>query len=107
MLGIFLLYFIGKAFYNLAHEHQKNKWGFAIAGVVSYYAGTIFGEIVIAVVYELVLEKSIDSFPQVALAFMALPVGLASCWGFYSLLKRNWSKSSTVANNDALDGEIQ
>jgi hypothetical protein len=107
MFGIFLLYFIGKAFYTLAQEHQKNKWGFAIAGVVSYYAGIIIGEILIALVYELVLNGSVDSISDIALSLMALPIGIASCWGLYTLLKRNWSKSTITTNNDALDGEIK
>ncbi len=43
MLGLFLLYFIGKIFYQLAEAHNKNKWVFAILGVIAYYAGTFLG----------------------------------------------------------------
>lgn len=107
MFGIFLLYFIGKAFYTLAQEHQKNKWGFEIAGVLSYYAGIFIGGIAIALVYELILAESIDSIPEVALSLMALPIGIASCWGLYTLLKRNWSKCTITSTNNALDGEIK
>ena len=34
MLGLVLLYWIGKYFYKLAEEYDKSKWGFAILGLV-------------------------------------------------------------------------
>ena len=34
MLGLLLIYFIGKYFYDLAAEFEKNKWLYAILGVV-------------------------------------------------------------------------
>jgi hypothetical protein len=35
MLGLILIYFVGKAFYDLAGLHGKSQWGFAILGIVS------------------------------------------------------------------------
>ena len=41
MLGLLLLYWIGKYFYKLAEAYDKSKWGFTILGIVVYYAGIV------------------------------------------------------------------
>lgn len=99
MLGLFLIYFIGKKFYELAGEHGRSEWGFAILGVISYYVGTFIGGIVIVIALELWGSSSIDSIDDIALGFMALPFGILSCVGLYHLLKRIWSKSPTFDPN--------
>ncbi|TDN87659.1 hypothetical protein DET49_111107 [Salegentibacter sp. 24] len=38
MLGLLLLYWIGKYHYRLAGEYDKSQWGFTILGIVAYYA---------------------------------------------------------------------
>jgi len=106
MIGLFLIYFIGRSFYNLAGEHKKSKWGFAILGIVSYYLGTFLGGVLIAVVIELVLSGSIDEYSDTALAFMAFPLGLATCWLFHFLLKRHWTKRPAFNNDEALDSDL-
>ncbi len=35
MIELVLIFFVGKAFYDLAGRHKKHQWGFAILG--SYY----------------------------------------------------------------------
>lgn len=107
MLGLILLYFVGKAFYQLAHEHDRSPWGFAILGVVSYYAGLFIGGIIIAIAYELFAEQSVESVNEILLSVMALPIGVLSCWGFYQLLKRSWSKAAAnTLSEDVLDADL-
>ena len=93
MLGLLLIYFIGKYFYNLAEEHHKSKWGYAILGVVSYYLGTILAGIAFAIIFELWGSTSIDQMSEIALNFMALPFGILMCVGLYYFLKKRWEKS--------------
>ncbi len=90
MIGLLLIYFIGRYFYHLAEDHQKSRWGFAILGVASYYVGTFVGGIIVAIIMELITPYSSDNIGDIGLSFMALPFGLLACWGLYSLLKRNW-----------------
>jgi len=108
MIGLLLLYFIGKAFYELAHEHDRSRWGFAILGVISYYAGTFIGGIVLALIYEFGLSQSIEDINEILLSVMALPFGILVCWGFYHLLKRSWSRSakSNVESAEILDADL-
>ena len=47
MLGLILIYFIGKRFQDLAKTYDNHKWGFAIAGVATYYIGTFIAGILI------------------------------------------------------------
>ena len=37
MLGLLLIYWIGKKYYELATEHNRSPWGYAILGVFVYY----------------------------------------------------------------------
>lgn len=88
MVGLLLLYFVGKAFYALSERHNRSKWGFAILGVGSYYLGTFIGGFVVAILYEVVLEQSIDDMNDMLLGLMALPFGVLACWGFYKILEK-------------------
>lgn len=106
MLGILLIYFIGKAFYDLAQEHNKNKWVFAILGVVSYYGGTIIAGVSFALLAELGVTDFFIELPEFGLSLLAIPFGILTCWAFYKILSSNWSNQSRENVNDALDGEL-
>lgn len=106
MLGLFLIYFIGKKFYDLAAKYHKHQWGFAIAGVASYYAGTFIAGILIVLYVELWSSTSIDDVNDMALGFMVLPFGLLACFGFYKLLEKNWERKPTHLDSDILDHQL-
>jgi hypothetical protein len=108
MVGLILLYFVGKAFYDLAGIHQKSQWLFAILGVGSYYAGLVVGGILLAIGYELFLETSIEEVNSTLVGVLALPMGVLACWGFYRLLKNRWSGKQTFSESpeDVLDASL-
>ena len=106
MLGIVLIYFIGKYFYSLADLYNKSKWGFAIAGVASYYVGTFAGVFILGFVMEIVSPGTLDELGDFALSVMVLPLGVLSCWGFYTILKRVWSRSPAFAAEEVLDADV-
>ena len=106
MIGILLIYFIGKAFYDLAGNHAKSQWGFAILGILSYYVGTFLGGILIGV-FALFTEIDIEDTSNVVLSLIAMPIGLLACWGVYKLLEYQWSKEpDPFGNEDVLDANI-
>lgn len=108
IFGLFVLYYIGKNFYELARLHDRTTWGFAILGIASYYLGTILGAVLIAVYVELITDSSIDDLPDIALNLMSIPFGLALCWGTYQLLKKVWSKVRVAVEQDeVLDGSLR
>ena len=92
MLGLVLLYFIGKRYYNLAGMHEKNKWLFAIIGIGSYYAGTFISGVILGIVL-LGFETSVDDLNNVVLALIAFPFGIGTTALVYHLLKKNWQKN--------------
>ena len=106
MLGLFLIYFIGKSFYDLAFEFHKSQWGFAILGVVSYYTGTIVVGLVVGLLIEFGVIPSLSGLPDLVLNLMAMPFGLLACWGLYHLLKSQWSKAPARQETDALDTDL-
>lgn len=104
MLGLILLYFIGKYFYRLAEEYDKSKWGFAILGVVVYYASTF----VAAILYYAFGFFDIDTtnrYNDLAVSFAALPFGILSCYLLYYFLEKNWKKQkqTNTSNVDGID----
>lgn len=93
MLGLVLLYFLCKKFYQLAEEYEKSKWGFAILGVITYYAGTF----IVGLLYEILSIafgfESIEKIGSIKLSLIALPFGLLLCYLLYILLEKNWKKN--------------
>ena len=106
MLGLFLIYFIGKRFYDLAVIFDKNKWAFAIAGIATYYAGAFMGGFILALIYELWGTSSFSETNEFVLNLIALPFGITACFGLYKLLEKNWKRKSAIINPDILDDEL-
>ena len=99
MLGILLIYFIGKPFYDLAMHHDKSRWGFAILGVVTYYAGTF----VMGIIIGIVSPETTETMNNLLLGLIALPLGLLFAWLLYKFLENAWSNNSS---NDDTDSNI-
>ncbi len=103
MLGIVLLYFIGKSFYTLAGDHNRSQWGFAILGIVTYYALMFAGQIIVILLMTSD-GTNIDSLDDYLVALTGIPFGLLGWWGLYSLLKKQWSQNPiNKPSNEILD----
>ena len=102
MLGIVLIYFIGRYFYRLAEEFNQNKWLYAILGVITYYVGTFVGGIVLALFDEL-FGFGINWENNFTLGLIALPFGIASVYLLYILLQRKWKKSVSLVKDEIQD----
>lgn len=102
MLGLLLIYFIGKYFYKLAEEFNQNKWLYAILGIVMYYAaGFAFG--ILLGVFDLLLGLNLDYDNMFGINLLSIPIGLAACYGFYHLLKKKWKKSVVLIKDEIQD----
>ena len=93
MLGLALIYFIGKYYYNLAALHEKSKWLYAIIGVASYYGGAFIFGIILGLVMEVGFDSSVADLNNATLGFIALPFGVGTTALVYHLLKKNWQKN--------------
>ncbi len=103
MLGLLLIYFIGKWFYTLADKHQKNKWLFAILGIAVYYGMTIIGGFIIGFIAAMSGSEAIFNLPDVAWGLMAIPIGLIGMWLFHRILRKNWENNPARSENELLD----
>ena len=102
MLGLILLYFIGKSFYTLAEENNRSRWGFTILGIAIYYIGSFLGGLILGLL-TYVFGYYIDFENELLLGFLAFPFGLLAWWVLYTLLKKNWEKNPNTKNSEILD----
>lgn len=109
MIGIFLIYFIGRAFYQLAFEYKKHQWGYAILGVASYYAGSILGGILLVVFAALFFDSDITTWSDIALSIISVPFGGLVCLGLYKILENSWEKNAAMqpGTEGVLDGDLR
>ncbi len=109
MLGLVLLYFVGREFYRLAEQFGKSKWLFAILGIMSYYAGLFLGGIIVALIFAIISPDAFyeETYNELLLSLLALPIGLLSCWIFYRVLKKIWEGVELkTSNTDILDDDL-
>lgn len=93
MLGLLLIYWIGKYFYNLAEEYEKSQWGYAILGVVVYYGGTFFFGFVVGMIVEMVSPGFIEGFNETMLGILMIPFGILSAYLLYKYFEKTWEKN--------------
>lgn len=101
MISLLLIYFIGKYFYDLAIEYNKSKWGWAIAGIISYYSGVLIISFIVGMIAEISSSGSIESWPRWVFVVMEIPSGIVGAWILYWLLKKKWGNKSS---DDDMDG---
>lgn len=106
MLGLLFIYFVGKAFYDLADDYDKSRWGFAILGIVSYYLGIFCGAFLIGIVASFFWPDAIDDSSSIVWGLVGIPIGILLCWVFYRLLKSKWS-TSTQSSGESLDSDLK
>ncbi len=86
MLGLILVYWIGKKFYKLAENYNKSQWGYAILGIVVYYATSI----VFATVLLLIIEGFSKTINDYLLGIIAMPFGILACYLLLKYLEKTW-----------------
>ncbi|MFD2825546.1 hypothetical protein ACFSYG_03615 [Leeuwenhoekiella polynyae] len=94
MIGLILLYWIGKYYYQLAEAHGKSKWGFAMLGIVAYYVGAVVSGILLGIFIELIAPGYFDTINDFLLSLMLLPFGIACTYLLYYYFKRSWERQA-------------
>lgn len=96
MLGILLVYFIGKRFYDLSVEYNQKKWLYAILSIVVYYGVGTLLLLSVMLLDMLVFNWSFDWEKSFGMNLLIIPLGLLAVWGFYMLLESRWKKTVVV-----------
>ena len=95
---ILLFYYIWKKFADLAFKYNHKKWIFGALGIAVYYAGTLFGGLILGLL-TLILEFTIDWDNDLLMSIIALPFGLATCYGTYYFLEKKWEREVVVIDS--------
>ena len=103
MLGLLLLYFIGKRFYDLSVDYKQNKWLYATLSIVVYYAGGLFFVLLIAFLDAYIFEWGFDWESSYGMNLLVIPFGLIVVWVFYMLLENRWKKNIVVIKDEIQD----
>jgi len=108
MIGILLIFFIGKYYYKLAENHQRSKWGFAILGLALYYVGTFALGFIVGLFATLFNWLWFETMDERLLGLMFVPAGLASTYFTYKYLEKKWKNEESLNPEDEhfLDGNI-
>jgi hypothetical protein len=107
MLGLLLVYFIGKYYYQLAFQHNRNAWGYAILGVIVYYGTTFLSGFLFAFAYMEMGNDSIDSGTELLLTVLSIPIGILGAYILYKGLEKSWKNSNSDSfNSDILDQDL-
>ena len=102
MLGILLIFFIGKYYYELAQDYYKNRWLYGLLGIGVYYVGSAIGGVIIGVADELFdLVVNWDSI--FSLGLIAISFGISFAFLVYILIKRHLKKSVVVIKDEIND----
>ena len=104
MLGLILIFFIGKYFYELAQDYYKHRWLYAILGIASYYFGAIVvGGVIVGLYIEFLTDGFIDDYSDTLLSFILFPFGIATAYVFYYFLKKRWQKEEDSSKDEIDD----
>jgi glycopeptide antibiotics resistance protein len=108
MLGLFLIYYLGKSFYTLAEEYEKSRWGYAVLGVVSYYGGTMIAGILLFIVVEGFSDGNVEDISDIVLNIIALPFGILGAYLMYKFLEKRFKGEtvSIISDSTILDDEM-
>ena len=93
LLGILVIILIAQKFFILAGEFNKNKWGFAVIGIVIYYVGTFAAAFIYGAIYFVMdPEASDESVDNLVSRLILVGFGLLSCVLLYNTLRKRWKK---------------
>ena len=96
MLGLIIVFFIGKYFYQLGGKYEKSKWGVAVLGVVAYYFGSIvIGGVSIGLAH-FIFEFDMDFNNSTMLGILAIPFGILFAYLVHWLLEKKWKKNKEL-----------
>lgn len=104
MLGLLLIYLLGKYFYDLALEYNKPPWKYAVIGVLSYYLGIALGGGFMGIMLEWTSPGSVDRINDFLLGLICIPFGLLMAKLTYIHLQKRFAnpprrKNSSLATS--------
>ncbi|AXB55558.1 hypothetical protein [Flavobacterium fluviale] len=105
MLGILFIYWIWKAFTNLALEYDKNKWTYFFIGIAGYYGSTAIAGFAVGLVSVFVsgIDTNEDSFINPGWNILFVFCGALGCYGVYKLLESRGEKEKRLYKKEGIE----
>lgn len=100
MLGILLVYFIGKSHYQLAERFEKKPWPYAILAVVLYYLGVFGGGLLLGIVLAFTAPEFLENANEFVLGLLCIPIGLLVVYGSYKYFEHKWEREFSTEGFD-------
>ncbi len=98
MLSLLFILFVARAFYFMAEHYHRNKWGYAVVGLISFYVGVI--PVTLAFIGAGVKDPLLISVASV-------PVGIVTCRLTYVYLRKQWRETPVVPRDrTSLDSDL-
>ncbi|TDW45880.1 hypothetical protein EV144_10771 [Flavobacterium sp. 270] len=106
MIGILFIYWIWKAFSNLAIEYDKNKWTYFLIGLGSYYGATLAAGIIYG--FSVVLISGVDGlddedYNSTGWNLLFVLLGGLVCYGVYRFLERKLEKERELQRKEGIE----
>ncbi len=104
MLGLVLIFFIGKAYFDLAKNHNKEyAWLYAVLAIALYYGFLFISLFVIVGILEYSSPMTLYNMNEYLLGIMGVPFGLLAVWAGHLILKKRFSETNEFENDALLD----
>ncbi|MFY0629409.1 MAG: hypothetical protein JXR05_03450 [Flavobacteriaceae bacterium] len=98
-MGLIFSIIIGSAFYRLATEYKKSKWGYAIVGFIVFYVISYVSFFIIAIIQDKeTLEYASSSYIYFLGVILPYILGLIIVVILYIFLDNKWGKAIDKAN---------
>ena len=92
ILGYIILFYVGFYFYRLAENNNKNKWVFAIIGILTY----LFEITVYPLYLRVFNSEDIEAFEISSISLKSFLIGLISVFLLFQTLSLIWSRKKKV-----------
>lgn len=96
ILSYIFLFYVGFYFYRLAENHQKNKWLFAIIGIITYLLFLFIYPLYLRLFYK---EEILD-INLVLVSLKSFLIALISLFILFQVLSFMWNKKEKVNNQE-------
>lgn len=103
MLGIFLIYWVGKKYYDLAFQYNKSPWAWAIAALFIYFGSQFVLGIIASILFYADQNFEIPTKDELLLNLSGVLFGLAIWYGIFTYLERRWENQYYNQADDSFD----
>jgi len=106
MFGFLFIYWIWKAFSNLAIDYSKNKWKYFFIGLLSYYGITLLSGVIYVIIIAII--NGIDalddnSYYSSGIDFIFALFGGLGCYGIYKYLESIGQKERELSRKEGIE----